>query len=56
MRSIVSALSGRIVDGPDGFGAYVLELSPADPRAASRLLVKLQQPGNGVSRMELVAP
>lgn len=38
IRQVLNSLGGRIVDGPSGEGAYIIELAPGDPKTLAAKL------------------
>jgi anti-sigma factor RsiW len=56
IRAALTALGGRIVDGPSPDGAYVIELPPVEPKVLSQRLRELRARPGIVERIENAAP
>jgi anti-sigma factor RsiW len=56
IRAALTALGGRIVDGPVQDGAYVIELPAVEPTVLSQRLRELRQRPGLVERIENAAP
>jgi anti-sigma factor RsiW len=56
IRAALTALNGRIVDGPSADGGYVIELPAVEPTVLSQRLRELRERPGVVERIENVAP
>jgi anti-sigma factor RsiW len=56
IRAALTALGGRIVDGPSADGVYVIELPAVEPTILSQRLRELRQRPGLVERIENAAP
>lgn len=54
--AVLRGIGGRVVDGPDAGGAYLIELAPQPPAALAQRLKALREQTDVVRNLELVPP
>jgi hypothetical protein len=56
VRTVLAEVHGRLVDGPDSEGLYIMEVAASDPLSLDKYLQTLRTHGDVIQRVDKIAP